>query len=149
MKSAARVFYGAGGVLALAALMKVMELHSNQAYLCLPDDALPFLTYRGSTVAGIIIDAAVAFVCFGVRPMRVRAAAVLWTGATFVGYHAVRVFAETHRPCPCLGYLGRLEGLDPWMVDSIGACLAALLLLTGAGYLGVCAFSQAKGPVPA
>jgi len=144
MRLLCHAFSIAGYILGISAILKLVDLLQNQVYLSLSDQAFPLLTYRSTILTGLLLDTLGAVVCLRSQSSVVRAVVIFWIGATFLGYHAAQGLLDVHGPCPCFGYLGRLEGVSPFFVNVLSLSIGLFLLGTGSAYFARCLFGTVQ-----
>lgn len=137
MQQKTRFYYGfvkmAGAVLMLTCLAKLISVFGSAEALRLPDPLFG-LQSRKVMLLSALVEAFVVCVLLGKATPSTKLASVLWLSLNFANYRISLWLMGVGAPCPCMGSIYGLLGVDSGTMNRVlGGIVVALLV--GSGYL--------------
>lgn len=123
--------WGAGGLLLVTAIAKMISAYRPAPHMYLRDPLFEFLTNRQVLAGAAVVELIIVILLLWVRSPRKKLALIAWLASTFFLY---RIFVGWVREpgfvlCPCLGNAAAWLRLSPAQLDWVTKGILVYLLL--------------------
>jgi hypothetical protein len=117
-------------ILCITSLSKLLPiLTSSMPFFSEPDPIFGFLTIRMTLLVAAILELIVASVIFKSKSKVMAYSFILWLCIMFLLYRIGLIVTNYHRPCSCLGGIGKWLGVPDGVLSYISLGLLVYLFV--------------------